>query len=149
MHKFEFRLERVLRMREATARAAESVLERERARRFELESELEALKLSAAKAGREVKAQQWVRMFPLTEVEHYTNRVDRETKELLARIAKQIEVIRRQEAVVVEARRNVRLLEKLRDQRWKEWQAEADRESQKLTADYLAALWVRERREAL
>jgi flagellar export protein FliJ len=143
LQKFDFRLSRVLRMREATVRAEEMALERQRAKASQLESELEVLKLSVAAAGREVKAEKWVRPAELANMHHYSKRCEREIKEYTARIAAQQEVIRKQEAVVLEARRNVRLLEKLHDQRLKEWQAEADHESGKLAEDYLASQWQR------
>ena len=148
MRKFDFRPARLLRMREATVRAEQSILDAARARRAELEAELEALKDSAANAGRAAKAETWVRPAELANIDSYTARINREIKEWTARVAAQNEAVRKQELVLVEARRNVRLLEILRDQRRAEWQAEADREAERFTEDFIAAQSARARREA-
>jgi hypothetical protein len=93
LQKFDFRLARILRMREATLASEQVALERARARQVELEAELEALKKSAAAAGRAVKAEKWVRPAELANLSHYAQRVDRETKEWSARIAAQADAI--------------------------------------------------------
>jgi hypothetical protein len=47
---------------------------------------------------------------------------------------------------VLEARRNCRLLERLRARAWNAWQAEADRETEALAAEAHLARWGRERK---
>jgi hypothetical protein len=46
-----------------------------------------------------------------------------------------------QKAKTLEARRKVRLLESLREARYKEWQAEADQEQETFAADAYLARW--------
>ena len=121
-------------------------LEQAWARGLEVRAELEALKKSATAAGQAIKAEKWVRPADLTNLAHYGHRVDREIREWTARIAAQAEVIRNQEEVVVQAKRNVRLLEKLRDQRRADWQSEANREADRATDDFLASKNSRTRR---
>jgi len=138
----------MLRLREATAHAEHAVLEQERRRRAQLEAELQALKESAADAGRTVKAESWVRAAELANFGEFTKRIDREIKEALMRIAAQDDKIRSQERILTEARRSVRLLEMLRDKRVAEWRAEADRESNAFSDDFIAAQSARQRRDA-
>jgi hypothetical protein len=42
---------------------------------------------------------------------------------------------------VAEARRRVRLIEKLEDRRFRQWQANADREEENLSAELYLARW--------
>jgi flagellar protein FliJ len=146
--KFDFRLARVLRLREATLRTEQFALQQARVRLAELQAELEALKRSVENAGRQVKAETWVRPEELANLQHYAKRVERESKEWLTRIAAQDDIVLKQQTLVLDAQRKVRLLEKLREKKRAEWKIEADREDNKTTDDFLAAQWVRRRDQA-
>ena len=69
--------------------------------------------------------------------------MDRERKEWQAKIAAHDEIVERQRTKVVTARGRVRLLEKLREKRKVEWQAEGDKEMEGLATDFSAAQWLR------
>jgi hypothetical protein len=47
------------------------------------------------------------------------------------------------QAVMLEARRRCRLLERLKERRWAEWQSAAGRELDELAADSYLAQWAR------
>jgi flagellar export protein FliJ len=143
VQKFEFRLARVLRLREAKLRTEEFTLQQTRARLSEVQAELDALKRAAENAGQEVKAETWVRAADLSNLQHYAKRLEREAKECSARIASQEEVVKKQAAVVMDAQREVSLLEKLREKQRLEWKIEADREAENIVGDFLAAQWAR------
>jgi hypothetical protein len=53
------------------------------------------------------------------------------------------------QAAVLEARRRYRLLERLKDRRWAEWQSAADRELDELAADSYLAQWARRQASSL
>lgn len=66
-------------------------------------------------------------------------------RELAAqRVECQRELAARQ-AVMLEARRRCRLLERLKERRWTEWQSAAERELGELAADSYMAQWARRR----
>jgi flagellar export protein FliJ len=149
MRKFEFRLARVLQWRESILKTEQAALQNARARKALMLAELDSLKRSAAQAGSAVKASEWVSAAELAHLHHFHRRVERESAGCKARITAQEELIAKQEANVVIAQRNVRLLEKLRDQKLQDWQIESIKDAEAVTQDFISAQWARRKHSRL
>jgi hypothetical protein len=105
--------------------------------------EMKALDVSLQQARVSIQSQQFVRPAELVSLDRYNVRVARERKECQAKIAAHDAVVEKQRAKVVAARGGVRLLEKLREKRKLEWQAQGDKEMEELATDFSAAQWLR------
>jgi flagellar export protein FliJ len=143
MKAFHFRLQRVLELRETLLKTEESRLEQLWARRAEMQRQLEALDATLQQARSLVRDRQLVASADLVALELFNKRVDRERKEGLARLSAHDGAIERQRQAVVEARRNVRLLEQLREKRKVSWVAESNQELEALAAEFSTAQWLR------
>jgi flagellar protein FliJ len=146
MKAFKFRLDRALQLRERQLKTEEAALEDLFNRREQMTAEMKALDVSLQQARVSIQSQQFVHPSELISLDRYNGRVDRERKEWQLKIAAQDALIEKQKAKVVEARGAVRLLEKLRDKRKLEWQAEGDKEMEELATDFSAAQWLRLRK---
>jgi flagellar export protein FliJ len=146
MKAFHFRLQRVLELRETLLKTEESRLEQLWNRRAEMQRELEALDVTLQQARSLVRDRQLVASSDLVALELFNKRVDRERKEGLARLSAHDGIIERQRQVVVEARRNVRLLEQLREKRKTAWVAESNQELEALAGEFSTAQWLRAER---
>jgi flagellar export protein FliJ len=145
MKVFQFRLKRVLELREMQLKREEAKLEQLWARRRQMEADMEALEKSFDQARSETRKQAMLRSSDLIALELYHARVVRERKQWEAKIAAHDGAVEQQKAAVLEARSRVRLLEKLREKRQAEWRIGQDKELEELAADFAAAQWVRER----
>lgn len=143
MKAFKFRLERALQLRESELKTEEAALEELLNRRGQMLAEMTALDDSLQQARVSIQSQQFVRPAELISLERYNGWVDRERKEGLAKIAAHEEIVEKQKMKVVAARARVRLLEKLREKRKVEWQAEGNKEMEELATDFSAAQWLR------
>lgn len=148
MKSFRFRLQRVLDLRESEAQREEAELERLRTERSHMEAQRNALAASFEWMNTAVRTQQFLHPSDLVMLDRYKQRYQREQNEWNKKLAAQDSAIEKQKACVVTARGRVQLLEKLREKRRGEWQAESDREMEELTADFSAAQWLRERGHA-
>ena len=143
MRAFRFRLDRVLKLREAELNTEQAKAEALLAEHARMQQERDGLELSLQQAVAEVRAKQFLHPSELVSLERYNGQVQRERKQWDARLAEHMKTIEQQKARAVEAKMRVRMLEKLREKRQGEWQADADRELDELTADFSAAQWVR------
>ena len=146
MKAFQFRLKRVLELREMQLRTEEAKLDQLYAARRRMEAEMQLMEESLKKARTELSRQATLRSADLLALEFYDRHVVSERKHWEARLVAHDRIIEQQQAAVVEARRQVRLLEKLRERRQAEWQAGQDKELEELAAEFAAAQWGRELR---
>lgn len=143
MKAFKFRLDRALQLRERELKTEESALEHLLNQRVRMVDEMKALDVSLQQARFSIQSQQFVRPAELVSLDRYNGRVARERKEWQSKIAAHDAVVEKQRAKVVVARGGVRLLEKLREKRKLEWQAEGEKEMEELATDFSAAQWLR------
>ena len=143
MKAFKFSLDRALQLRERELKTEESALEHLLNQRVRMMDEMKALDVSLQQARVSIQSQQFVRPAELVSLDRYNGRVARERKEWQSKIASHDAVVEKQRAKVVVARGGVRLLEKLREKRKLEWQAEGDKEMEELATDFSAAQWLR------
>lgn len=149
MRTFRFRLERVLGLREAQARVEEAKLEQLRHRLRSLETELENVSRSLDSSHAAIKQSPFVEPFRLAALDQHEARIRREQEQFRNRIATQRQQVEIQKQAVVEARRKVELLKKLRESRRSDWNLGAQRELESGVADFSAAEWNRRRQERL
>ena len=141
MKRFEFRLERVLNWRRSRLDLETAALGRLHAsaqaidlRRQELETERSAAARSLVTAG-SVDAQQ------LAALDAFRGWVRQERERLARERAACERKIEEQRRIAVEAQRSLRLLERLRERRWTEWETEFARELDGLAGElHLARL---------
>jgi flagellar export protein FliJ len=144
MKAFQFRLKRVLELREMQLKNEEAKLEQLWSARRRMEAEMQAMEESLKKARTELSKQATLRSSDLLTLELYDRHIVSERKHWEARLVAQDQAIERQQAVVVEARRLVRLLEKLRERRQAEWQAGQEKELEELATEFATAQWGRD-----
>lgn len=148
MKAFQFRLASVVRIREMQLRTEESKLEQLFSQKTRIESDLENLQKSLAQSWSISKTRPTLLSSDLSAMNALEEQSKRDGARFRARLAAQEELISKQQAVVVEIRRNLRLLEKLKLKRQSEWQIEVDRELAALVNDTVNARWSRSQREA-
>ena len=141
MKAFEFRLERIADYRKQQAELAKNELQKLNSLLDRLAQERRNVEQQAAEArtktlgrtdltGRDLSA--------LSAYGEHMARIVQEIERKKAEVAKQID---KQRSVVMEAERNVKLLDRLRDRKFQEWRAESDRELDAIAADsHLARL---------
>jgi flagellar protein FliJ len=139
MKAFKFSLDRALQLRERELKTEEAALEHLLNQRVRMMDEMKALDVSLQQARVSIQSQQFVRPAELVSLDRYNVRVARERKEWQAKIAAHDAVVEKQRAKVVASRGGVRLLEKLREKRKLEWQAQGDKEMEELATDFSAA----------
>jgi hypothetical protein len=145
MKSFRFRLQRVLQLRESEAHKEEAELERLWTIRRDMEAQRDLLISAFERMNVVLRTKPFLHPFELVTLDLYRKRYQREQKEWTEKIAAQDAAIEAQKRRVIVARGRVKLLEKLRQKRYEEWQAESDRELNELTADFSASQWLRER----
>lgn len=143
MHKFQFRLARVQHIRGLQAQQEEQKLEELIAGRRELEKAFETARDGLTRAQNELLKAPAVRPADLLAIGHYRTSVERECTRIREKIAGQEELVNRQRGVVVNARRNLKLLEKLEERQRTSWQTACDSEMEGLAADIAASRWNR------
>jgi flagellar export protein FliJ len=145
MKAFRFRLQRVLELRESEVKTEETELERLLAQRVRMEAERQAQLDSFLRETVLVRAKQILHPSELVMLDRYKQRVDREQQEWIAKLTTHDAAIDKQKARVIAARGRVKLMEKLREKRLAEWQADSGRELDELASDFSAAQWLRAR----
>ena len=147
MKRFDFPLERVRQWRETQVD-----LEHTRLRR--LFEEMRQLKLAAARLlslvaeaeqviEKAACAKQAVEARQLANLDNYRLYVKREEQLLAAQQEELRNRIAEQRERLVNARRNFRLLEKLKERRFQEWERDYNREAENLASDLHLAKWNR------
>lgn len=141
MNAFRFPLERALEWRRRQLEIEENRFKQQAAALANLDRARADLESTAIRA--ELQVRGWAPLLgqDLTALAGF--RADVKTKEeaLAGRRAECQRRLEAQQLVMLEARRRYRLLEKLRERRWQEWRAAADREIELFAAEnYLAGL---------
>ena len=147
MTAFRFPLQKALDWRRTQLELAEARLREQLAALAGIDRARLELQATGRRTEVEVRAFQPLEGSDLGALGSFRLRVKVRDRELaLRRVECQKELSVRQ-AEVREARRSSRLLERLKERRWAEWQAARDRELEELAADSYLAQWAR-RREA-
>lgn len=147
MTAFKFRLQRVLHLRESQLKTEEFKLEALLQQRARMQAEIEAAQRIVQSERQMMESATYSTSAQWLAFEQFKRRAEKERAEALRKLAAHDEVVEKQRAVIVEARRAVLLLEKLREKRRADWQIGADKEMEELAADFSAAQWLRHARE--
>lgn len=144
MKRFEFKLARVRDFRRQQLEVEEAKLEVLRAERQQLEAESLRLSNEAAGTRNALRATRPVEAQELVAADRYLRYLAEEEKRQAARTADWQQRTAKQQQAMLEARRRVRLLEKLEQKQVRLWKAEADREQENLSAELYLARWKKE-----
>jgi flagellar export protein FliJ len=115
--------------------------------RAQMQAELEAAEQSVLRERQSIESATYSSSAQLLVFEHFKRRAEKDRQESLRKLAAHDETLEKQRTVIVEARRGVLLLEKLREKRHADWQIEVDKEMESITADFSAAQWLRAQRD--
>jgi flagellar export protein FliJ len=144
MSRFQFPLERVLSWRESQLSIEEADLER---LRLELTTVETALKELESRVAKEVELIQCARSFKAGELAGIASArkwLVGERKRLQSRVADCHQRIELKTAALMEARRKVRLMERLKERRRASWTLEENRSLEDLAGESAIASWRRE-----
>jgi flagellar export protein FliJ len=141
MKRFEFRLARVRDFRRQQLEMEEAKLELLRAERRQLEAESLRLRNEASGTRNSLMVTGSVEAQELVAADHYLHYLATAEKQQAAKMANSQERTAKQQQAVVEARRRVRLLEKLEEKQLRLWKADVDREQENLSAELYLARW--------
>jgi flagellar protein FliJ len=146
MKKFYFSLENVKQIRQRQADIEEAALSRLLLERAALEAEQRRIQEEQAAAERRVIEASALDAGELQALEFFRHYSTQQKRLLEARKAAQDACIEQQRARVLEARRNFRLLEKLREKRFAEWEKDFSLELENLASEAYLAQWEPRRR---
>jgi flagellar export protein FliJ len=141
MTTFSFRLERVLRWREAKLELEQFTLSRLAAECARWDRALAELETSRAHADSLVLSSQTVKGRDLAAMVSYKELVAKQKQVALNRRRECERKMEQQRSRLLQARREFRLLEKLRQVRRAEWETAVDREFEALAAESYLARW--------
>ena len=141
MKRFHFSLSEVLGFRRRQLEMEEAKLEALHAERRTLESEALRLEEEAAGTRRSLMVTGSAESQDLVASDLYLRHLSAQKKTLAARVAEWQTRASRQQQAIVEARRRVRLIEKLEERRLREWKAAVDREQENLSSELYLARW--------
>ncbi len=136
MKAFRFRLARVLDWQRTCLSIEEQKLERLIAERVRLETEREQARQERIDSGRQVSRRSDLYGSDLVSLNAYSLRLEAHARSLALSIEDSGRRIASQRAAVTEARRRVRLLEKLRERRLTEWNADLTHEVDTLASEF-------------
>lgn len=143
MKKFSFPLDRVLAWRHTQVRLAEVDLDRSRVELADLDRQRTTLEQSVQAAATDLLHANSTTSTELAALDHYRSASRAKFAHLgRARAALEAQIAEKMQ-VVVERRREARLLERLRDTRLRDWQAAAAREVDQLAEESHLARLVR------
>ena len=141
MKRFEFRLARVRELRRRQLEVEEAKLEVLRAERQQLEAESLRLENEATGTRNSLMVTGSVEAQELVAADHYLRSLAAARKRQAAKLADWQARTSKQQQAMVEARRRVRLLEKLEEKQLRLWKEEADREQDNLSSELYLARW--------
>lgn len=148
MTAFKFRLERVLHLKNSQLRTEEFKLETLMHRRTQMQAEMEAAEQTLLRERQSIESSAYLNSAQLLGFESFKRGAEKERQESLRKLAAHDQIVEKQRALIVEKRRGILLLEKLREKRLAEWQIEADKEMESLADDFSASQWLRADRES-
>lgn len=135
MKTFEFRLQRILEFRRQQAEVERARLRKLLARLFQFEEEARALQDKAVEARRDAEQQPVQTGADFLALARFEEFVVRRTGFIGDQKQQLQPLVERQRAATTEAERNVKLLERLRERKLKEWTAARDKELDEIAAD--------------
>ena len=141
MTAFQFRLRKVLDWRRTRLELEEANYRRHAAILAEIDRRDAEVASAAQAAEQNVRAWNPVAGLDLDALDVYRLHAKGMRKELAATRAEALRRLAAQQAVMLEARRKVRLLERLKEQRLAEWQAALDQETEQTAAESYLAHW--------
>ncbi len=145
MNSFRFKLQRVLQWRQTQLELAELKFKQLAARVAELDRERAALEAAGIRA--QVQVRQWnpVAGRDVSALDRFRLHVMAQEQEIARQRSSSQRALEAQESVMLAARRRCRLLERLKERRWEEWQVAGSRELEELASESFLAGWVRGR----
>ena len=141
MKRFEFKLARVRDFRRQQLEVEEAKLEVLRAERQALEAGSLRLVNEAAETRNALRATRPVEAQELVAADRYLHYLAAEEKRQAAKMAEWQQRTATQQQAMLEARRRLRLLEKLEEKQLRMWKEEVDREQENLSAELYLARW--------
>jgi hypothetical protein len=139
MKRFQFPLERVRRWRAEQASLEELKLEQLRAESARLATAKRELETESSRSANQVLSQQSIDPIELTSLESYRFYLRRRISELSS-LEKQAETkVVEQREIVIQARRQFELLDRLHGQAWREWVAASNKEQEELASEMFLA----------
>lgn len=141
MRKFQFTLDKLKKYREARFEQQQARLEVLLAERLALERRQAALEREELAARESLRAAAVLGSNELEAVDHFQRFAAAERLRFLHEAGELASRIERQRALLLEARRDVEVLARLRRQRLDAWRAEADRELEASVAELVVARW--------
>src|SRR6266540_1106954 len=143
MQRFHFALAKVLDFRRRQLELEEAKFEALHSERRALESESSRLEGEVLETRGSLMVTGFAESQDLVAADLYLRHLSAEKKRHASRVAEwQVRASKQQQAVV-EARRRVRLFEKLEERQLREWKTAADREQENLAAELFLARWKR------
>ncbi len=141
MTNFRFRLEKVLAWRRTQVDLEEAKFQQRTLELREVENEQARVEAAGNRAETEVRGWSPLTGYDLETLAHYRKYVTSQEKQIALRLEEARQRLEAQQQAVFEARRRCQLLERLRDRRRAEWQAQAGKELEELAAEsYLSSL---------
>ena len=146
MNAFQFPLQRVLDWRRTQLELEEVQLRRQRSVLVALEARQAQLAASGSDAERQIREWSPVAAGELEALGGFRLRVRDQQRDMAAARVECVQQLDRQEARMLDARRRLRLLERLKERRFSEWRAARDKELEELAAESYLAKWQRQDR---
>ncbi|HEY1184356.1 MAG: hypothetical protein ABSG79_24840 [Bryobacteraceae bacterium] len=142
---FQFRLQQVLDWRQTQLELEEIKFKRQTAALADLDRARAELEAAGVKA--EVQVRDWIPLVgrDLAALGSFRLSIRMKEKEIAARRAECQEKLYAQQRVMLEARRRCRLLERLKERRFSEWELAQNRELEQLATESYLAQWSRRR----
>ncbi|MGH9721621.1 MAG: hypothetical protein ACRD8O_15545 [Bryobacteraceae bacterium] len=141
MRKFQFELSRILDWRRRQLEVEETKLAPLLAEQRAIETERAATEREETEANVAIATVHSTTGEELAAFDAYRLYLKDVRKRIESRLANCANSIEKQRQAIVTARRQVRLLERLKERRRNEWQAAADREQENLAAELYLARW--------
>jgi hypothetical protein len=143
MTSFRFRLQKVLDLRHTQLETEESRFKQQLAALAGLDSERAGWAAAGSKAEIQVRDFNPLAGSDLTALGNFRLTVKQQQKEIDVRRLECHKSLEAQQAVMLEARRRCRLLERLKEKRLAEWTSERDHELEQLASESFMAKWGR------
>jgi hypothetical protein len=143
MTSFHFRLQKVLDWRRTRLALEEANYRRHAKILANIDRQDAELAAAAQSAERQVRAWNPLAGLDLDALDAYRLRTKNQRKELAATRTEAVKRLAAQQAQMLDARRKVRLLERLKERRLADWQAAFDQEIEQTAAESYLAQWRR------
>ena len=143
MNAFRFPLQKALDWRSTQLELEEARFKQQGAMLAGIDREREAVQTAGASAEAEVRENPLLAGRDLAALGAFRLHIRNREKQIALRRAECRQKLAAQEAVMLEARRRCRLLERLKDRRVAEWETARDKEIEQMAAESFLARWAR------